>query len=134
MATIENVQQRALEIMKDPRLTHEQQMFNLAADAQNSLPQVPGPYTDEFEKLRLEGLVNDMGEGHYPYVARYIIPDYAKFMKNGSRFLRLDPPKTLYEAVYSLEIMYHNVPSVTHFPVYGQLRRTVRALLRRNER
>ncbi|MBQ8994612.1 MAG: YjjI family glycine radical enzyme [Oscillospiraceae bacterium] len=118
MATIENIQESALEILKNKRLTHEQQMFNLAAVAQNSLPQAPGPYTDEFEALRVAGVLNDMGEGHYPYVARYIIPDYSKLMKNGSKFLRMDPPKTLYEAVYTLEIAYHNVPSVTHFPVY----------------
>ena len=118
MDQISELRNNVLGIMENPRLTHEQQAFNLAAAAQNSLPQVPGPCTDEFERLRLEGLLSDMGEGHYPYVPRYIIPDYEKLMKNGSAFLRLPAPKTLYEAVYTLQIAYHNVPSVTHFPVY----------------
>ena len=49
---------------------------------------------------------------------RYIIPDYAKFMREGSKFLQLDPPKDLFEALNSLLIFYKHVPSVTNFPVY----------------
>lgn len=53
---------------------------------------------------------------------RYIIPDYAKFLKEGSKFLQLDPPTDLYEALNSLMIFYKHVPSVTNYPVYvGQL-------------
>ena len=51
-----------------------------------------------------QGLVHDMGECHAPYVPRYILPDYAAFLQNGSAFLRLPAPKTLYEALYSLLI------------------------------
>ncbi len=39
-------------------------------------------------------------------------------MNKGSEFLQLDAPKTLGEALNSLLIMYHYVPSVTTFPVY----------------
>jgi YjjI family glycine radical enzyme len=64
----------------------------------------------------------DLFEGHAPLRPRYIIPDYAKFMKEGSEFLQLDPPKDLYEALNSLLIFYKHVPSVTNYPVYvGQL-------------
>lgn len=48
--------------------------------------------------------------------------DYAKFLKEGSKFLQLDPPTDLYEALNSLMIFYKHVPSVTNYPVYvGQL-------------
>ena len=53
---------------------------------------------------------------------RYICPDYEKFLKQGSEYLRLDPPKDLYEALNNLLILYKHVPSVTNYPVYlGQL-------------
>jgi YjjI family glycine radical enzyme len=39
-------------------------------------------------------------------------------MKEGSKFLQLDPPKDLYEALNSLLIFYKHVPSVTNYPVY----------------
>lgn len=116
--SIDEVKNAALEVVKSATQTHEQQIMNLAGIAQDSIPFVEGDHTDEFLRLMKLGQMNEMGTGHAPFVARYILPDYAKFMKNGSEFLRLDPPKTLYEAVYSLEIMYQNVPSVTHFPVY----------------
>ena len=64
----------------------------------------------------------DLSEGHAPMRPRYIIPDYAKFLKEGSKFLQLDPPTDLYEALNSLMIFYKHVPSVTNYPVYvGQL-------------
>ncbi len=38
------------------------------------------------------------------------------------KFLQLDPPTDLYEALNSLMIFYKHVPSVTNYPVYvGQL-------------
>ncbi len=46
MDQISELRNNVLGIMENPRLTHEQQAFNLAAAAQNSLPQVPGPCTD----------------------------------------------------------------------------------------
>lgn len=39
-------------------------------------------------------------------------------MREGSKFLQLDPPKDLFEALNSLLIFYKHVPSVTNFPVY----------------
>lgn len=37
----------------------------------------------------------DLSEGHAPMRPRYIAPDYAKLMKEGCSYLRLDPPKDL---------------------------------------
>ena len=116
--SIEEVRDAAMKVIQNPALTHEQQVMGLSSVAINSLPIVEGPDTEEFVRLMEDGQVNEMGVGHAPYVARYILPDYAKFMKNGSKFLRLDPPTNLYEAVTNLLVMYQNTPSVTHFPVY----------------
>ena len=116
MITLSDKQAEILHIIKDTTLTHEQTMMALAKAAENTLdyPDVPADFYDLQEK----GIICDMGEGHAPYAPRYILPDYEKFFAQGSKFLRLDPPKDLYEAVSDLLILYHHVPSVTHFPVY----------------
>jgi YjjI family glycine radical enzyme len=63
-----------------------------------------------------------MYEGHSPYKPRYVLPDYAVLLRNGSCHLELPPPRTLDEAINTLMIAYHHVPSVTGMPVYiGQL-------------
>lgn len=115
---MKEVRDDILRILSDGKLTHEQQMFNLAKYAENLLDPPVGKMTEKFLQLLQEGLVCDMGEGNAPYAPRYILPDYQLFLERGSEFLRLPPPRTLYEAVYSLLSFYHHVPSVTHFPVY----------------
>ena len=72
----------------------------------------------ETQKYRDEGIICDLFEGHAPYRPRYIVPDYEKFMKNGSEFLGLTPPKDIWEATNSLLILYNHVPSISSFPVY----------------
>ena len=52
----------------------------------------------------------------------YVLPDYAKFLKQGSEYLELAPATDFDEALNNLTILYHHVPSVTNIPVYlGQL-------------
>ena len=64
----------------------------------------------------------DMFEGHAPYKPRYVLPDYARFLANGSEWLELEGAKDLDDALSLLTILYHHVPSVTSMPVYlGQL-------------
>lgn len=110
------MKQEALRIVSNPALTHEQAVHNLAALAcrQNGAL-VPPP---RFAELLEEGLICDMGEGLLPYAPRYPLPDYARLMQNGCRFLRLPPPQNLREALRALEIFYRHVPSITHYPVY----------------
>ncbi len=63
-----------------------------------------------------------MFEGHAPYKPRYVLPDYARFLANGSEWLELEGAKDLDDALSLLTILYHHVPSVTSMPVYlGQL-------------
>lgn len=107
---------QARAIIANPAATHEQATNNLAA--------LPGLFADVlnlpegFEDLVDAGILCRLSEGDMPYCPRYILPDYVKFMAEGSPFLRLDPPKNLHEAILNLEILYRHVPSVTHYPVY----------------
>lgn len=97
-------------------LTHEQKLMGLAKCAENALEvlNIP-PRTQHYFKT---GAINDLFEGGAPYRPRYILPDYDKFVRQGSDFLRLAPPKTLDELLFSLMILYRHVPSITNFPVY----------------
>ena len=103
-------------IIKDRTLTYEQKLISLAKEAENSLHVLN--ISKEAQELREEGVICDLGEGNAPYRPRYIVPDYEKFMKNGSEFLRLTPPQDIWEAVNNLLIIYRHVPSITTFPVY----------------
>lgn len=106
----------SLDIIKDSTLTYEQTVMNLARFAENSIS--PISYTAT-EKHYLDSLaICDMYEGNAPYRPRYVIVDFEKFIKNGSKFLNLTPPKTLLEATTALMILYRHIPSITSFPVY----------------
>lgn len=52
-----------------------------------------------------------MFEGHAPYKPRYVLPDYARFLANGSEWLELEGAKDLDDALSLLTILYHHVPS-----------------------
>lgn len=106
----------ALNLVKSTKLTYEQIVLNLARDAENSLDvlNVPEKTQYYFDVNAIDSLF----EGAAPYRPRYILPDYEKFVKNGSKFLQLDAPKDLDELLNSLMILYSHVPSITSFPVY----------------
>ncbi len=113
-------QNRVLDVLTSKELTYEQKVFSLAREAEDSLEvlDIPPKTRAYFET----GALNDLFEGHAPYRPRYIMPDYKKFVRQGSKFLRIEPPKTLDELLTGLEILYHHVPSITGFPVYlGEL-------------
>lgn len=105
-----------LEVVKSQKLTYEQKVFTLAHMAEDTLDvlNVPEKTSYYFEHNAIDNLF----EGSAPYRPRYILPDYDKFVKNGSEFLQLDPPKDLDELLNSLMILYRHVPSITSFPVY----------------
>lgn len=105
-----------LNVLTSRSLTYEQKVFALAKEAEDSLDVLP---MDKKTKSYLDsGAINDLFEGHAPYRPRYIMPDYCRFIANGSQFLRLAPPKSLRELLTSLQIVYHHIPSITGFPVY----------------
>lgn len=112
--------EHVLEVLTSGTLTYEQKVFALAKEAEDSLDVLPIPSgTKEYFRT---GALNDLFEGHAPYRPRYIMPDYRRFVEQGSEFLRLEPPETLDELLTSLQVLYHHVPSITGFPVYlGEL-------------
>ena len=120
MDSVNKTRNSILETIKNPSLTHEQKVAAMAGLADSLLEVLELP--EGLDEL-LNAPVNikcicDLNEGHAPLRPRYIVPDYEKFMKEGSKFLQLAPPKDLYEALNSLLIFYKHVPSVTNFPVY----------------
>lgn len=124
MERVEQTRKNILDIIKSPTLTHEQKVSNMAGEADSLLEVLDVPEgLDELLNVPMEEkCICDLFEGHAPVRPRYIIPDYEKFMKEGSSFLQLAPPTDLYEALNNLLIFYKHVPSVTNFPVYvGQL-------------
>ena len=96
--------------------TYEQKVLDLAHCAENMLNVLD--ISDKTIHYFSTGAINDLFEGHAPYRPRYVMVDFEKFMKNGSKFLRINPPKTFDEAIFSLMTLYHHIPSITNFPVY----------------
>jgi len=76
--------------------TYEQKVLDLAHCAENMLNVLNIPErTLHYFSI---GAINDLFEGHAPYRPRYVMVDFEKFMKQGSKFLRLNSPKNLDEA------------------------------------
>lgn len=103
-------------ILREPKLTYPQRLAALAREAENASP--PLALTEEAQWFCDRGVIFDMGEGNTPYRPRYVVPDYDKFMKAGSEFLKLEPPDNIWDAVNNLLILYRHVPSVIAGPVY----------------
>lgn len=105
-----------LETIKSKTLTYEQKIVALARLAENSLSVLKK--TDKLKEYMDKKIICDLFEGEAPYRPRYIVPDYEKFMKQGSKFLNLDVPTDIWEATHNLLILYKHVPSITTMPVY----------------
>ncbi len=102
-------------IVRHPTLSPAQKAHALAVAAENSLPY---PALDADTRAALDArIVCDMYEGHAPYKPRYVLPDYAVLLRQGSAWLELPVPRSLDEALHTLTIAYHHVPSVTGLPV-----------------
>ena len=113
-------QDRFYNIITDNHLSAKQKSQYLALEAEASLPYLD---IDSITQQAIDdGILCDMFEGHAPFKPRYVLPDYAKFLAQGSEYLELDPASNFDEALNLLTILYHHVPSVTSIPVYlGQL-------------
>ena len=124
MERVNKTREAILETIKSPTLTHEQKVCAASGLADSLLEVLDLPEgLDELLNVPIDRkCICDLNEGHAPMRPRYIIPDYEKFMREGSEFLQLAPPTDLYEAINNLLIFYKHVPSITNFPVYlGQL-------------
>lgn len=105
-----------LSIIKDRTQTYGQKLTSLARAAENTLEVLT--VSKEVQEYKREGIICDLNEGNAPYRPRYIVPDYERFMEQGSEFLRLKPAKDIWEATNNLLILYRHVPSITTMPVY----------------
>ncbi len=103
-------------IANDATLSPAQKRHYLSLEAENMLP-YPTLDAETLEALD-QRVICDMYEGHAPYKPRYVLPDYSIVLEHGSEYLELPVPKTLDEAINTLMIAYHHVPSVTGIPVY----------------
>ncbi len=132
MSLLSPLPESALRIIKDTSLTHEQAMMNLSRLPAQVFFAFPIP--EGYEQLSDLGVISDLGEGYAPYCPRYLLPDYAKLMKDGCKFLRIDPPGNLFEATQALLMFYRHIPSVTNFPVYlGRIDQLLNPFIRDEE-
>jgi len=107
---------RILSIVTDANLSPKQKTHLLALEAEASLPYVS--LSKQAKSALDDGVICDMFEGNAPFKPRYVLPDFGKYLKQGSEYLELEPATTLDEALNLLTIIYHHVPSVTSIPVY----------------
>ena len=115
-STPSSVLQQCQQIVTSPVLSPEQKRHFLALEAENALPYPTLP--PAAQAALTEGVICDMFEGHAPYKPRYVLPDYARFLANGSEWLELEGAEDLDDALSLLTILYHHVPSVTAMPVF----------------
>jgi YjjI family glycine radical enzyme len=113
---LEELQHAVRGAIEDPALTYRQRVQLLASLAENVLD--PPPLSAAAQHALDKRVICDMYEGNAPYRPRYVLPDYAKALRQGSAFLELPPPAGLEEAIAFLLAMYANVPSITGYPVY----------------
>ncbi len=106
----------ALQIVESRAIGYDQKLRRLASLADNALPYPAlSPACQEALEARV---ICDMFEGNRPFTPRYVLPDYAKALRNGVAYLELEPPHNLDDALSFLTILYSQVPSVTTYPVY----------------
>ncbi|MDR2515962.1 MAG: YjjI family glycine radical enzyme [Spirochaetaceae bacterium] len=116
MERVEETRGKILETVCDQTLTHEQKVYSLEKLSESLIEVLDLPRG--YEDLKAAGVICDLTESNCPPRPRYIVPDYAKLFREGSRFLELTPPHDLEEALNTLSIFIRHVPSVTNFPVF----------------
>jgi YjjI family glycine radical enzyme len=113
---MESFRTEADQLVTSAALGYDQKIRRLAALAVSALPYPDlSPLCAEALQARV---ICDMYEGNAPFTPRYVLPDYAKALRNGVRHLELEPPTNLDDALSFLTILYSQVPSVTTYPVY----------------
>ena len=106
----------SLAVITDKSLTYQQKVAGLARIGESAVS--PLSISPAVQACRDAGVICDLNEGNAPYRPRYVVPDYRRFMEQGSAFLGLEPPTDIWDATAKLLILYRHVPSITTFPVY----------------
>lgn len=115
-----SLQTKIKSIITDSTLSPKQKSAFLALEAEAIVDYMP--ISEATLQAKNAGIICDMFEGNAPFKPRYVLPDFAKFLRQGSQYLELEPAETFDDALNLLTIIYHHVPSVTNIPVYlGQL-------------
>jgi YjjI family glycine radical enzyme len=116
MDRVEETRRAILDTVCNRLLTHEQKVTGLERLSESlvEIIDVPPAYLE----LKAAGVICDLNESNCPPRPRYIVPDYQKLFTEGCRFLQLDRPRDLDEALNVLSIFIRHVPSVTNFPVF----------------
>jgi YjjI family glycine radical enzyme len=116
MERVEETRRTILDTVCNGLLTHEQKVTGLERLAESLVEVIDLP--EDYPALKAAGVICDLNESNCPPRPRYIVPDYEKLFTKGCRFLRLEPPRDLDEALNVLSIFIRHVPSVTNFPVF----------------
>jgi len=113
---MEEIKGRVYKVLTDGNIDYKQKKHHLAyiAESTQAYPEV----SPEAMNALSEKVICDLFEGSAPYRPRYILPDYKLALKKGIRYLELDPPTDLDEAINFLSIFYVHVPSITGYSVY----------------
>lgn len=107
-------------IINNPDIEYYRKREQLFLEAESGLPAVS--VSETTNEYLSKGVICGLFEGNAPYRPRYVLPDYEKYLQQGSEYLDLVAPKDIYEAVNALLIIYRYVPSITLYPVYlGQI-------------
>ncbi|MCP4954028.1 MAG: DUF3029 family protein, partial [Photobacterium aquimaris] len=109
------LQTKIKNIITDPTLSAKQKTLFLSLEAEAIVDYMP--ISTDVSAAKDAGIICDMFEGNAPFKPRYVLPDYAKFLQQGSEYLELEAATDLDEAINLLTIIYHHVPSVTNIPV-----------------
>ena len=104
------------DLVTSRQLTYEQKVVALAHAAEDTLSVLN--ISERTRYYMEKGVICNLNEGNAPYRPRYIMPDYAKAVRQGVRFLQLEPPTDLDELLTFLQVLYRHVPSITTYPVY----------------
>jgi len=125
--------QDLLDMFTSSELTYQQKLFAIANTAEryfDARSEESLGLTDKEYSFIENDMICDLNEGNMPYRPRYIVPDYTPLFEKGCKFLELEVPQDLDEALDSLLILYSHVPSVTSFPVFiGYLDRLLNPFL-----
>ena len=117
---IEEKRREIYQTLTDPTTSHEQKVTYLARNAEDMLTVLDEPAElDALMRCDIDTrCICNLFEGEAPYRPRYICVDFPKFLREGSQFLQLGPARDFDEALAHLMILFHNIPSITNYPVY----------------